>query len=254
MKTLLRWGCLVATVAIVVVVGRSWAESKAKRPAPRTRIGTFNLAYVVKNYDKYKQFQKEIMEVVEPYRKHEAKLRARLEKLHPQAALEGKQHATRTPASPPSIALPDYLETPESKNKTAKRPAAKPDKAEEESEEDEDAPQDVESEVRDIQRKLADMAAEVKLKLDKRSDDAIRTIYMDVYAAVNRYAADRGLDLVMHYNDATTKEDYMGAKNIARKLNSGSLIPMYEGKGIDISKDIAEALNDRFSKDDSKNQ
>ncbi len=254
MKTLLRWGCLVAAVAIVVVVGRSWAESKAKRPAPRTRIGTFNLAYVVTNYDKYKKFQEEIKVVVEPYRKREAKLRARLEKLRPEAVLEGKQHASRTPPSLPSIPLPNYLEATEAKDKTAKKPTAKPAKTEEESEDDEDAPQDVESEVREIQRQLADLSGEIKLKLEKKSEDAMRSTYMDVYAAVNRYADEAGLDLVMHYNDATSKEDYISAKNIARKLNTGSLIPMYEGKGIDISMEIAEALNKRFSKKDANNQ
>jgi Skp family chaperone for outer membrane proteins len=249
MKTLLRWGCVVAAVAVVVVVGRLGAEDKAKKSAPRTRIGTVNLSYVIKKYDKYLHFQEEIKSIMEPLQKREAKLRARLEKIRPQYAGGAIQNGRPVPPMPPSpsgITLPDYLEKPGSTKKSVKKPA----KTDEESEEEEeDKPKDAAAEALQIQRQLEDLKAEATRKLSNRGDEAIRAIYIDVQAIVNRYAETHGLDLVMHYNDAISKEEYLSPQNIARKLSTGALMPMYEGKGIDISEDITEALNKKYSKE-----
>lgn len=245
MKTFwLRLVGFVVTVAIVVGASRLWAENKGKKPAPRTRIGLFNLAYVVKNYDKYKQFQEETKGIIEPFQKRDAKLRARLEQLREQWPASKEQSAHLTP--PPQLSIPSYLTPTQLKKKPKQDSPIQRAKAEEVDEVLK--PDDLEAEAKKIQRDLDENSLEAKLKLGKRSDEEMRVLFLDVYDAVQRYASKHDLDLVMHYNDAITREDYLSEQNIARKLQSGALVPIYTSTGIDISKEIAESLNQRLHK------
>jgi Skp family chaperone for outer membrane proteins len=102
---------------------------------------------------------------------------------------------------------------------------------------------DVERKLKDLQRKAEDTQAEAKLVLGKKSDDQMKIIYLDVVEAAQRYAASHEFDLVMHYNDATTPEDYHSAMNIARKIQTGALMPLYAAPGMDISVDVVNMLN-----------
>jgi len=196
MKTVFRLGSLI--VAAVVIFGAShlWAENKAKKPvAPRTRIGLLNLTFVIKNYDKYKQFQDEVKVLLEPFQTKDADLRQQLAELR-------------------------------------KRAEAQPSQREE-----------LERQAKDIQRKMEDNGLAIKLKLGKKSDEEMQLLYKDVAEAVERYATAHDLELVLHYNDAVTKKEFDSAKNIARKLNTGSLMPIYMVSGIDISTEIVDDLN-----------
>lgn len=103
--------------------------------------------------------------------------------------------------------------------------------------------EELEKKAKDIQRQVEDNAAEIKLRLGKRSDDEMRTLFMDIYDAAQRYAASHDFELVLHYNDAVTKEDFLSAQNIARKLNTGALMPLYTMPSMDISLDLVRMLN-----------
>jgi len=103
--------------------------------------------------------------------------------------------------------------------------------------------EELERQAKDIQRKLEDNNMEAKIQLGKRSDDEMKILFMDVYEAAQRYAASHDFELVLHYNDAVTKEDFFGARNIARKLNTGALMPMYWSPSMDISQAVADMLN-----------
>ncbi|HTU90963.1 MAG TPA: OmpH family outer membrane protein [Gemmataceae bacterium] len=107
--------------------------------------------------------------------------------------------------------------------------------------------EELEKQARDIQRQLEDNGAEIKLKLGKRSDDEMKIVYMDVIEAAQRYAASHDFDLVLHYNDAVTEQDYVSAQNIARKLNTGALMPLYFQRNMDISMDVVKMLNYNLS-------
>jgi Skp family chaperone for outer membrane proteins len=102
---------------------------------------------------------------------------------------------------------------------------------------------ELERQAKDIQRQLEDNGAEIKLKLGKRSDDEMRTLFMDVYDAAQHYASSHDFELVLHYNDAITKDDFLSAQNIARKLNTGALMPLYSLPSMDISMDLVKVLN-----------
>jgi Skp family chaperone for outer membrane proteins len=181
----------------------SQAAATPEAPA-RTRIAILNLTYVIKNYNKYKQFQEEIKTFIEPFQKKDGELRQKLEELKKQAA-----------------ALPRQ---------------GQPGQGEE-----------LERQGREIQRQLEDNAAEIKLKLNKRTDEEMKILFMDVAQATQSYASSHDFELVLHYNDAVTTEDFTSAQNIARKLNTGALMPLYWKRSMDISMEVVSLLNYNIS-------
>lgn len=103
----------------------------------------------------------------------------------------------------------------------------------------------LEKKARDIQHQMEDNKTEIQLQLGKRNDEEMKIIYSDIYGAVQGYAASHRFDLVLHYNDAITKDDFLSAQNIARKLNAGALMPLYyTDTKLEISQDIVKLLND----------
>jgi hypothetical protein len=60
----------VVALAALAYFGQALAHTK-ERPAqakePRTRVALINLTYVIKYYNKYKTFQKELEEIVKPF-------------------------------------------------------------------------------------------------------------------------------------------------------------------------------------------
>jgi len=206
-KTVLTAGGLIA-LGVLCYVSRSWgqqttpagqAHSPQAAAAPKTRIALLNFTYVIKNYEKYKNFQKDIQAQIEPFHKKDTELRKQLEELRKKA------EAVKT--APP-----------------AER-------------------EKLEKEAKDIQRQLEDNAAEVKIALGKKSDDEMKILFTDVFDAARRYAAAHEFELVLHYNDAVTPEDFMSPQNIARKLNTGALMPLYAAPGMDISREVVDMLN-----------
>lgn len=107
--------------------------------------------------------------------------------------------------------------------------------------------EELEKQAREIQRQLEDNAAEIKLKIGKRSDEEMKIVYQDVCLAAQTYARSHDLDMVLHYNDAITEPDYMSAPNIGRKMNTGALMPMYFQPNQDISQAVVELLNYNLS-------
>lgn len=101
----------------------------------------------------------------------------------------------------------------------------------------------LENEARKIQRELEDNAAEIKLELSKRSDNEMKTVYLDICNAAQSYARSHDFDMVFHYTDAVTEQDYFSPQNIARKLNTGALVPLYIQPKMDISEDVVKVLN-----------
>ncbi len=97
--------------------------------------------------------------------------------------------------------------------------------------------------MKDLKRKIEDNNTEAKLVLGKKSDDQMKILYMDVLEAAQRYAISHEFDMVLHYNDAVTKEDYFSAMNIARKVQTGALMPLYAAPGMDISTEVVHMLN-----------
>jgi Skp family chaperone for outer membrane proteins len=182
-------------------------RAREKKPAPRTRIAFFNLTYVVKNYDKYKEFQEEIKKYIEPYQKRDAELREQLKELRSRA------------------------------RRSSLVPAKGEDRDEKEKKEE------LEEKAKKIQRKIEENSEKIKKKLAQKNDNEIKNIYLSVTSAAQEYAKSHDLDLVLHYNDATTEQDFLSVPNIARKMNATAFIPVYFKPSMDISQDLASILN-----------
>lgn len=208
MKTVYRLGSLIVAAAVIFGAGRLWAENQKKKPPLRTRIGLVNLTYVIKNYDKYKQFQEEVKEIAEPFQKRDQKLHAQFDKLK-EKLQQSKADSSLVPAQA----------------------------------------DDLEEKLTMLKRDLEDNQAKAKKKLGKRSDDKMKIIFMDVTEMAQRCAQEHDLDLVMHYNDAVTEADYLSTKNIARKLNTGALMPLYWKPHMDLSMEVKNLLNRKKRKD-----
>jgi Skp family chaperone for outer membrane proteins len=95
----------------------------------------------------------------------------------------------------------------------------------------------------ELQRLLEDNKNEANKKLMKMQEDHVKTLYMDVRAVAERYAVGHNFDMVLHYNDATTQQDYWSPQNIARKMQAGALMPLYYTGGMDISEAVVQTLN-----------
>jgi Skp family chaperone for outer membrane proteins len=196
-------GTLIVVAAALVGAGRLWAEGK-ERKGPRTRVALVNLSQVIKNYEKYKNFQAEVQAATRPFQEREKKLRSQAEKL-----AKGMRDTPVVPA-----------------------------KAE-----------DTQEKLRKIQRELEDNQLKAKKAIARKNDEAIVTIYKEITEAAKRYAAVHDFDVVMHYNDAVTEEELNNPINIARKLQSGPLMPLYAAPGIDISKELLDVLNQGTSRE-----
>lgn len=77
----------------------------------------------------------------------------------------------------------------------------------------------------------------------------MKNIYLCVTEAAQKYAKAHDLDLVLHYNDAITEQDYLSAQNIARKMNTAALMPLYFPQNMDISRDLVAILNKNLRKE-----
>jgi Skp family chaperone for outer membrane proteins len=99
-----------------------------------------------------------------------------------------------------------------------------------------------------VQRQMQDLAEEARNNLGKKEGDMLVIIYQEVAAAVAAFAPSNDIDLVLHYNDATTKEEMNSAANIQRKMASGPCVPVYWKQGdIDVSAQILDMLNKRYA-------
>ncbi|HWG47190.1 MAG TPA: hypothetical protein VN688_30785 [Gemmataceae bacterium] len=100
-----------------------------------------------------------------------------------------------------------------------------------------------EEEIKGIAEESGNQAKE---KIAKRSEEQMRICYFDVIEAAQHYAIAHDFDLLLHYNDAITKEDFISTKNIARKLNETALMPVYwRNPSMDISMELVKVLNKR---------
>jgi Skp family chaperone for outer membrane proteins len=202
-RTVLVAGGILALGAILYA-GRlraqpsSGAPAPAAAPAPRTRIALLNLTYVLKNYEKFQNFQNEIKGAFEPFQKTDRDKKAALDVLSKEA-------------QDPKIS-------------EAKR-------------------EELARQIRGLQRDIQENQETAKAYLQKKGDEQMKILYLDVMDAAQRHARAHDFELVLHYNDATTRADFLSSANIARKLQAGALMPLYAVAGLDISKEVVEALN-----------
>ena len=106
----------------------------------------------------------------------------------------------------------------------------------------------LEKDARNLQRQMQDIGEEAKATLGKKEADMLVIIYKEVAAAVARFAVSNDIDLVLHYNDATSDVDMGSAANIQRKMGSGPCTPLYwKAQEVDISAVVLQMLNQNLA-------
>jgi Skp family chaperone for outer membrane proteins len=101
----------------------------------------------------------------------------------------------------------------------------------------------LEKQAKQLQREREDNAAAAKEELSKKSDAMMVQLYKEIMDAAQRYALGHNFELVLHYNDALTNEDYWSAPNVMRKMQAGACMPLYAMPGMDISGQVVQTLN-----------
>jgi Skp family chaperone for outer membrane proteins len=105
----------------------------------------------------------------------------------------------------------------------------------------------IEKDAKSTQREMQDLADEAKNTLGKKEADELVVIYKEIAAAVSRFAQANDIDLVMHYNDATTDTEMNSPQNIQRKMVTGPCTPLYyKPNEIDISTVVLQMLNQSY--------
>jgi Skp family chaperone for outer membrane proteins len=106
-----------------------------------------------------------------------------------------------------------------------------------------DRREQIEKQLTELKRKIEDNKQEAQKALVKKQESQLVILYGDVRTVVEKVAASRGFEMVLHFNDATTQQEYWAAPNIMRKMQAGALMPMYWSSSLDISVDIVSTLN-----------
>jgi Skp family chaperone for outer membrane proteins len=106
----------------------------------------------------------------------------------------------------------------------------------------------IEKQARGLQHEGQQLADEAKAVLGKKESTELVATYKEITQVVTAYAEANDIDLVMHYNDATTGAELVSPENIQRKIVTGPTTPLYYKPGaIDISRQILERLNERHA-------
>jgi Skp family chaperone for outer membrane proteins len=105
----------------------------------------------------------------------------------------------------------------------------------------------LERDIRAEQRKMEEDQQEAKQRIAKLSDERTVALYKKVREAAARYATAHNIDLVLHYSDVTPDDpSFDSPMNITRKMQAGSVMPLYWRGEMDISKAVVAAMNAQY--------
>ena len=145
------------------------------------------------------------------------------------------QEELKTAVGPFQVKDAGYKTEGEKLAKDLQQPTTKDDKREQ-----------IEKRMVELKRLIEDNKQDANKALVKKQEEQLRILYMDIRTVVERLAQSRGFEMVLHFNDAVTQQDYWNPQNIARKMQAGALMPMYYVGSLDISNDVVTTLNSTY--------
>jgi Skp family chaperone for outer membrane proteins len=199
----------VLALGVVVYAAILPAQSGA-RPNPQTtpaagapekkgdRIALLNLAHVLRNYEKFKNYQEEMKKAVDPYQKKDQDIQKKGEAIAKQLQIKGITDAQK---------------------------------------------EKYEKDLTELKRELEDNKKEFQKNINKKQGQQLVILYSDIRTVAERYAQAHGFDIVLQFNDATEGSEYWSEANVARKMQTGPMLPLYYKAGMDISNDVLNNLN-----------
>jgi Skp family chaperone for outer membrane proteins len=107
--------------------------------------------------------------------------------------------------------------------------------------------ENIQKEMVRLQRELEDISNEAKANLGKKADDETVQAYKEIQDMASRYAAARGYDLVLTYNDFPAGDPgVFQPANVSRKMQTPPLLPLYVSPGMDITNEVLGTLNQAY--------
>jgi len=198
-RTLFLLVGVMALGTAIYASSKLWAQNPgAAASGTKTKVGVLNLTFVVKNYTKFKRYQEDLKQKVDPFQAKDTAWKTEGEKL-------AKEAQTPTTTAPRR--------------------------------------DEIEKRLKDLQRQIEDNKVEAQKVLVKEQEAQLVTLYKDIRTVVDKYAVAHSYDLVLHYNDVITTDEYWSPQNIARKMQAGAAMPMYISGGVDISANVLQTLN-----------
>ncbi len=107
---------------------------------------------------------------------------------------------------------------------------------------DEEKKEAAQEQMRRLERELADCTAERNGALQRKGNEAVKTLYRDIEAASATVARAHHFDLVFFYSDAADPNARYSPEVLRLKVGSSGL-PIYTGPGLDFTEDVVKALN-----------
>lgn len=104
----------------------------------------------------------------------------------------------------------------------------------------------IERDIRLIERQAGDLRDEIGKQYQKWEQDQITLIYKEIESVAADIARAYNVELILHYTDPVTPEEKYHPMNLARKLQSSGITPIFMAGGIDISKWMLDNLNRRY--------
>ena len=96
-----------------------------------------------------------------------------------------------------------------------------------------------------IERRLGDNRRHIEKTIRKQHDEQMAAIFKEVCEFAAAQAAKRGCHLIFGFSnpDGTVTPAIKNITPIMQAMNQGGLVPLYMAAGVDISKDVVNALN-----------
>jgi Skp family chaperone for outer membrane proteins len=99
-----------------------------------------------------------------------------------------------------------------------------------------------------VQRQLEDFQVEARAQIRKEEEKTLLELYADVGDAAASYAKAHGIELVLQYSDAAPDNpaELNQPFNVSRKVQSQACLPLYAASGVDVSRELIAALNEKL--------
>lgn len=105
----------------------------------------------------------------------------------------------------------------------------------------------IEREIKTIQRQATELQEDLQRQYQKWEQDQVTLIYKEIETVSADIARTYQVELILHYTDPVKPDEKYHPMNLARKLQSSGITPIYMAPGIDISNWILENLNKRYT-------
>lgn len=101
----------------------------------------------------------------------------------------------------------------------------------------------LEKDIRKQQWEMKQMDDDAKAALGRSATDQVKTIYKEIEAMTASVAKNRGIELVMHFNDPSPPGDPYNATMLQQRMAPGVCLPLYVAQGLDLTQDVLYNLN-----------